>query len=91
METLNEIFYHQISCWIIYGQLVDTYDEFFIKENLSDDDWCTPFEKFSLNHTMLPKFVTVSSAERILNIGQTVLFLRSNPYVTSYSGKFFYL
>ncbi|XP_044746717.1 gamma-tubulin complex component 4 [Coccinella septempunctata] len=40
IKTINITFFHQLSNWIIYGEIVDAYDEFFIRdENCPDPNF----------------------------------------------------
>lgn len=78
---MNEELFSQITNWLLYGDLVDSYDEFFIHQSpvqLVNED-STPFEEYCVNLDMLPSHISLSLAEKILNVGQMVLFLRSNP------------
>lgn len=68
----------QLQAWLLDGEIVDTRNEFFIQKrekNLQN----TPFKDYCLNSTRLPSFIKPIVAEKILNVGQTVLYLRSGP------------
>lgn len=86
---MNKILYRQLSEWLLYGDLKDRFNEFFIQRNsqTSGEAEFTPFEEYSINCQMLPNHIGLPLAEKILNVGQTVLFLRSNPENTLHKGK----
>lgn len=88
INGINEIFFRQISCWLLYGDLIDSHQEFFIHESSLKTNDSTPFEKYSLNCSMLPNHIDVPLAGKILRVGQTVLFLRSNPEYLNNKGRF---
>ena len=61
--------------WIADGEIEDPYNEFFIENDSSclDHNW---EDKYKLRHDMLPSFVNISLAQRILQIGKSIHFLR---------------
>ncbi|KAH8420633.1 hypothetical protein KR009_012413, partial [Drosophila setifemur] len=65
-----------ISRWMLEGAICDTFCEFFV-ESLNevgpDRLW---HDKFRLRHNMLPKFVPLELADRILKTGKCINFLR---------------
>jgi len=71
---------NQLQAWLLYGDLFDSNNEFFIKKTGSSDV-SNPFDTYSLQSGMLPSFIPPLIGEMILNIGQTVLFLRLRPNV----------
>ncbi|KAK6617204.1 hypothetical protein RUM44_005535 [Polyplax serrata] len=83
VDGMNEIFFRQMSGWLLYGDLVDGNQEFFIHESSLSSKDGTPFERYSLNCCMLPTHIDIALASKILQVGQTVLFLRSNPAYSS--------
>lgn len=65
-----------ISKWMLEGGIEDTHGEFFIEsldEVGADRLW---HDKFRLRHSMLPKFVTLELADKILKTGKSINFLR---------------
>lgn len=92
IEGMNEELFSQIANWLLYGELVDSYSEFFIHHNpvilISEES--TPFEEYCINMDMLPNHISMSLAEKILNVGQMVLFLRSNPENLTNKGNQFF-
>ena len=61
--------------WIAHGEIEDPYNEFFIENDTSrlEHDW---EDKYKLRLDMLPSFVNLSLAQRILQIGKSINFLR---------------
>ncbi|KAJ6222126.1 hypothetical protein RDWZM_000671 [Blomia tropicalis] len=67
--------------WIFYGELKDEFKEFFIciNENshisstMNNDFW---LDKYSVNKTMLPGFISKEQAYKILIIGKAISMLR---------------
>lgn len=79
------VFLRQFSQWLIYGQLVDIFNEFFIVRcrNLSTTTVMTPTtsigelmcndnELWDINYNMIPSNFSTSWAEKVLFIGQIV-------------------
>ncbi|XP_017962622.1 gamma-tubulin complex component 3 [Drosophila navojoa] len=65
-----------ISKWMLEGGIEDSHGEFFIEsidEVGADRLW---HDKFRLRHSMLPKFVTLELADKILKTGKSINFLR---------------
>ncbi|KAH8256661.1 hypothetical protein KR026_011644, partial [Drosophila bipectinata] len=65
-----------ISNWMLDGGISDTYSEFFV-ESLNDVGadrlW---HDKFRLRVAMMPKFITMELADKILKTGKSINFLR---------------
>lgn len=73
--------YNMITRWILYGDLQDPYEEFFVGMNrmISTPSNLTPnvwLDTYFLRHGMLPTFLPLSLALRILVIGKTINFIR---------------
>jgi Gamma tubulin complex component N-terminal len=81
MDHVCVPFYNMISRWILYGDLQDPYEEFFVgmnrvvstPSNLTPNVW---LDTYFLRHAMLPSFLPLSLALRILVIGKTINFIR---------------
>ncbi|XP_071440616.1 gamma-tubulin complex component 3-like [Hetaerina americana] len=68
--------YVMLSRWILDGEIDDPYGEFFIASDSSvkgDRLW---HEKYSIRETMLPTFISMSQAKKILSTGKSINFLR---------------
>ncbi|EEB10884.1 gamma-tubulin complex component, putative [Pediculus humanus corporis] len=68
--------YSMLIKWLLDGELADPYKEFFIasNNNISGDRlW---HEKYTVRISMLPKFISVSLADKILSVGKSINFLR---------------
>ena len=69
--------------WICDGTLEDPFNEFFIASDpkvSSDRLW---HDKYSIRHSMIPKFMSLSWAKKILATGKSINFLhevRSKPF-----------
>ncbi|KAJ4351765.1 uncharacterized protein N0V89_007108 [Didymosphaeria variabile] len=75
----------QLSTWLLYGRLPAFGASDFFIEDESDEDL-----DFSVNHKLLPKFVTRHTASSILFIGRSLNQVRSLPVNSrSMSGKSF--
>ncbi|KAM8720490.1 hypothetical protein ACLKA7_006521 [Drosophila subpalustris] len=65
-----------ISNWMLEGNINDSYDEFFVEslpEVGADRLW---HDKFRLRLDMLPKFISLDLADKILKTGKSINFLR---------------
>lgn len=73
VKPIRQILNH----WIFYGELKDEFKEFFIglNENAhqSNDFW---FDKYSINKSMLPGFISKQQAYMILITGKAISMLR---------------
>ncbi|KAK1802838.1 hypothetical protein P4O66_021376 [Electrophorus voltai] len=61
--------------WIYDGELEDTYHEFFVASDptvKTDRLW---HEKYSLRKSMVPSFITMDQARKVLLIGKSINFL----------------
>ncbi|KAK3910056.1 Gamma-tubulin complex component 3 [Frankliniella fusca] len=69
--------YAMLSRWILDGELEDPFQEFFIQTNLqikSDDQlW---HEKYKVRESMVPSFISMAQARKILATGKSINFLR---------------
>jgi len=62
--------------WIYKGELVDQYNEFFIKMDQYVKDEKLWFDKYKLNKDQIPRFLDLQLAERILVTGKSVVFMK---------------
>nr|XP_054771270.1 gamma-tubulin complex component 3 homolog [Lytechinus pictus]XP_054771271.1 gamma-tubulin complex component 3 homolog [Lytechinus pictus] len=62
--------------WIFDGQLEDKYNEFFVGADPSVKDEKLWHDKYSLRKSMIPSFITMEQARKILSIGKAINFLR---------------
>jgi len=68
-EKLLQVFFHQLGCWCVHGQLLDTFQEFFIKER-EGEEWSS---KFILNLDMIAdSVISPRLAEKALFIGKAI-------------------
>jgi gamma-tubulin complex component 3 len=84
-----------LSAWIFYGELNDTYREFFICSSKSNSLALTPMatdsvwhEKYTINESKLPTFISKEQAKQILTTGKAVNLLKhlgtSDTEITSF-------
>eukprot|EP00656_Telonema_subtile_P026853 TRINITY_DN28835_c0_g1_i3.p1 TRINITY_DN28835_c0_g1~~TRINITY_DN28835_c0_g1_i3.p1 ORF type:complete len:379 (-),score=105.21 TRINITY_DN28835_c0_g1_i3:63-1199(-) len=81
----NTVWFNQVASWMVRGVLVDNYDELFIQQidvsplnqegelqNTSSDDWSS----FEVREQMLPLFIPLRVAERVLFVGKAIRVLQ---------------
>ncbi|KAF1334858.1 Gamma-tubulin complex component 4, partial [Globisporangium splendens] len=92
----NRILFKQILAWILYGEIVDPYNEFFVRKSTpsasgadhdhiggnDDDDALTWYKQFSIDLDSVPlAYFPVSVAESILFIGKSMqILVKANEY-----------
>ncbi|XP_071493935.1 gamma-tubulin complex component 3 homolog [Diadema antillarum] len=62
--------------WIFDGQLEDKHNEFFVAADPSIKEDKLWHEKYSLRKSMVPSFISMEQARKILSIGKAINFLR---------------
>ena len=62
--------------WIVDGELEDPYNEFFIQANNDVTGERLWHEKYHVRKEMLPSFIPMEQARKILAIGKNINFLR---------------
>jgi len=67
---------HFIKRWIYYGEIIDSYDEFFIKEDIKIKNENLWRHKYSIDVEMVPKFIDDVLVDNIFLAGKSVNFLR---------------
>ncbi|KAG1659954.1 Gamma-tubulin complex component 3 [Nymphon striatum] len=67
--------YLMLTQWIYEGELEDNFDEFFIVSKLNVLDEKLWHEKYSLRESMVPAFISMDQAEKILLIGKNINFI----------------
>ncbi|RZC37978.1 gamma-tubulin complex component 4, partial [Asbolus verrucosus] len=84
-QCFNSIFYRHLCNWIIYGDLVDIHNEFFICDGSNKFQRKNkirrppPVRKFYINWKMVPMFINEDTAESILFMGRIVWIVRNDP------------
>ena len=69
--------YTMLLRWLLDGSLEDPYNEFFIKCEPSIQGENIWHHKYSIRSTMIPKFLSLSWAKKILSTGKSIDFLHS--------------
>ncbi|KAK2168865.1 hypothetical protein NP493_1211g00044 [Ridgeia piscesae] len=64
-----------IISWIYDGELEDTYHEFFVASDPTVKDDRLWHDKYSLRKSMIPSFLTMNQANKILLTGKSINFL----------------
>jgi len=59
--------------WVYFGNLNDKYQEFFLTQSPERQDW---EGEYSLFEKMVPSFMDITTAEKILKAGKAVNFLK---------------
>eukprot|EP00057_Strongylocentrotus_purpuratus_P005521 XP_003731157.2 PREDICTED: LOW QUALITY PROTEIN: gamma-tubulin complex component 3 [Strongylocentrotus purpuratus] len=62
--------------WIFDGQLEDKYHEFFVAADPTVKEEKLWHDKYSLRKSMIPSFISMEQARKILSIGKAINFLR---------------
>lgn len=82
MDLYDRILYKQMISWMLYGTLLDPYQEFFVKiaskhQKLKSGEWDTM--TFTLDLNAIPgSYMPVSIAESIYFIGKSMQILMAN-------------
>ncbi|KAH9512398.1 Gamma-tubulin complex component 3 [Bulinus truncatus] len=76
LTLVSQPIYATLLRWMYDGELDDAYHEFFVASDpqvKNDQLW---HDKYSLRKTMIPSFITMDQASRILLTGKSINFLR---------------
>ncbi|GIY37356.1 gamma-tubulin complex component 3 homolog [Caerostris darwini] len=76
LRDVTRPLFKMLSNWIYCGELDDAYGEFFVASNTTSDDVNLWQEKYSLNKAMIPSFISMEQARKILCTGKAINFLR---------------
>ncbi|CAL1283557.1 unnamed protein product [Larinioides sclopetarius] len=76
LRDVTRPLFKMLSNWIYCGELEDAYEEFFVAANTSGSAGNLWDEKYSLNKAMIPSFITMDQARKILLTGKAINFLR---------------
>ena len=80
MKCVCSPIYHMIAKWILYGELQDPYNEFFIgcrtPTHHAHQDQQMWNEVYFIRLSMLPTFISVPLAKQIFLIGKSINFIR---------------
>lgn len=84
------ILFKQILAWILYGEIIDPYNEFFVRKSAMTAEGVAPvdlgdltwYKQFSLDLDAVPlAYLPISVAESILFIGKSMqILLKANEY-----------
>ncbi|GBC08070.1 hypothetical protein RclHR1_00790020 [Rhizophagus clarus] len=91
LHACHEVVYKHIASWLVYGQLVDPFGEFFIKdktlklnpteirEQFSRSKW---HRRFILDESFIPNHIPNDVAKSILFVGKAIATVRNStkPY-----------
>ena len=76
LEEVSLPILEMIKNWMIEGELIDTFHEFFITINYTANKKKLWFEMFKINHEMVPCFFSQKLTQKILLTGKSLYFLR---------------
>ncbi|XP_011311565.1 gamma-tubulin complex component 4 [Fopius arisanus] len=95
LHCVHAVFYKQLTSWLLYGQLEDVHQEFFVRrtKNTHDsfllaDTKSTSAQRakkfddmwnYDIAVEMLPSYITASLGNKILSIGQTIIIFGNDP------------
>ncbi|KAE9026642.1 Gamma-tubulin complex component 3 [Phytophthora fragariae] len=76
MKRIAAPIIRMIKRWVFEGELEDVHGEFFVvaDSTVSDDQFWA--KKYTLNRKMLPAFISIELARKILVIGKSINFIR---------------
>ncbi|RIA87379.1 gamma-tubulin complex component protein [Glomus cerebriforme] len=91
LHACHEVMYKHIASWLVYGQLVDPFGEFFIKdkalksnptqiqEQFSRSRW---HRRFILDESFIPNHISNNVSKSILFVGKAIATVRNSakPY-----------
>lgn len=75
LRDVTRPLFKMLSNWIYCGELEDAFGEFFVATNIAVPDINLWQEKYSLNKAMIPSFITMEQARKILSTGKAINFL----------------
>ncbi|XP_021963401.1 gamma-tubulin complex component 3 [Folsomia candida] len=76
LSTTAKPLYLMLCQWILYGELEDPYGEFFIEADISCKKERLWHAKYHIRSSMLPSFISIKQAERVLATGKNINFLK---------------
>jgi len=76
MKIVSQPLLQVINRWIYNGELYDPFQEFFVSANPSVETEQLWNEKYQLKADMIPSFVPLQQAHKILLVGKSINFLR---------------
>mmetsp|Transcript_18048 Transcript_18048/g.30731 ORF Transcript_18048/g.30731 Transcript_18048/m.30731 type:complete len:880 (+) Transcript_18048:153-2792(+) len=76
MNRVSAPIFESIRLWVLHGELSDVCNEFFVSVDLSVPIERMWFDKYKLNDSMIPGFLSRELAEKILLIGKSINFIR---------------
>lgn len=94
LHCVHAIFYKQLTSWLLYGHLEDVHKEFFIqmtegaedsflfsenKNNSDSNKKRNDMWNYDIAVDMLPSYIRLSLATKILSIGQTIIIFGNDP------------
>ncbi|KAG9305633.1 hypothetical protein G9A89_001694, partial [Geosiphon pyriformis] len=88
VHACHRVMYQYVTSWMVYGNLQDIYREFFIKEmtveqqqsqistNLEEFSQTRWHQRFTIDESLIPKYIPISTAESILFVGRAIATVR---------------
>ncbi|GFO47439.1 gamma-tubulin complex component [Plakobranchus ocellatus] len=76
LTVVSQPIYATLLRWMYDGELEDTYHEFFVASDPTVRNEQLWHDKYSLRKSMIPSFISMAQASRILLTGKSINFLR---------------
>ncbi|KAK3764128.1 hypothetical protein RRG08_039298 [Elysia crispata] len=76
LTVVSQPIYATLLRWMYDGELEDTYHEFFVASDPTVRNEQLWHDKYSLRKSMIPSFISMTQASRILLTGKSINFLR---------------
>eukprot|EP01134_Creolimax_fragrantissima_P007271 CFRG7271T1 len=78
VEASSSHLYYMMRRWVYDGELEDPFGEFFVivNEDIQDDSDNVWKEKHDVDETLVPNFIPMETARKILQVGKSVYFIR---------------
>ncbi|CAK8695080.1 unnamed protein product [Clavelina lepadiformis] len=76
LHIVSQPIFHIIDKWICDGELYDPFHEFFVAADLTVRNERLWYDKYRIRQSMIPSFIKMEQAEKILLVGKSINFLR---------------
>ncbi|KAK5581279.1 hypothetical protein RB653_001310 [Dictyostelium firmibasis] len=92
MFKICQPLFSMIRLWLFKGEINDPYQEFFIRQHESVQLEKTWKEKFAIVARLLPTFISIPLAKRILIIGKSINYMKQfcNNFKEDKNDKYYY-
>ncbi|KAK1890862.1 Gamma-tubulin complex component 4 [Dissostichus eleginoides] len=86
LAVCHGVMYKQLAAWMLHGLLLDQSEEFFLRELqdlrlIEEENMLAPsLQQFSLRTEMLPSYIPIRVAEKILFVGESVQMFENHNH-----------